>query len=352
MTSRVRSFRLCMALLLAACIALLAPAASAGPRARPKLPDDFTVVSDDGVRVALPKSVEFRAPEIKNETTALRRRLNAAWGVPVLGNVDALIVRSHEQMREQSPEGLVPPDYASGVAYLGENVLLVSLVEPRTFEATKVNEVYRHELVHIALKDAIGENRVPRWFHEGVAIFEARENESERRDALRTGVVTRRFSSLYELDKHFGEESSDVNLAYAEAADFVRYLRRDEDQQRFVLLLERLRGGQNFYGALADAYGKPVPELEYQWREDLKTRFPLWSALLSSSLLWVGTVVLLAIGLVLRRRRNKKILKKWELEEEQMALASEAESPAEFAAPLRASGQMKIEHEGSYHTLH
>ena len=67
----------------------------------------------------------------------------------------------------------------------------------------------------------------------------------------------------------------DPLVAYAEAADFVRFLDRNADSARFVSLIGRVRGGQKFDQAARDAYDADLRTLEYQWKDGLSQRFTL-----------------------------------------------------------------------------
>ena len=97
---------------------------------------------------------------------------------------------------------------------------------------------------------------------------------------------------LSELDRGFPSGGYQVNEAYAESADFVRFLMRDADRARFGSLLERVRAGVPFDRTLEDAYGADVRKLEYEWREELGRRFGVLPMLTGGGLLWVVVMAL------------------------------------------------------------
>ena len=59
-------------------------------------------------------------------------------------------------MARLAPPESPPPKYAVGVAYPALKLVLVSLVDPKSFEGTDLVEVLKHELAHVALEDAAG----------------------------------------------------------------------------------------------------------------------------------------------------------------------------------------------------
>jgi hypothetical protein len=267
-------------------------------------------------------------------------------------------------MASLAPADLPPPAYATGVAYPALDLVVLSLQSPGTYEAPELEEVFRHELLHIALEDAVAGHHVPRWFNEGLAVYESGEGQYARTRVLWDATLSRTVLPLAEIDRNFPSSRYEVNIAYAESADFVRFLLRSSDRARFAALVSRVRGGQAFERALADAYGTDLRKLEYEWREELDKRFSMLPVLTGGSLIWVLLVGLMVIGYWRRRRQAKAKLLQWEREEaladalaraaasEQVALAST--EPAEMPAPegRRVPSVPIVEHDGTWHTLH
>jgi hypothetical protein len=281
----------------------------------------------------------------------------------VLEHVEVRVAPTFEEMASLAPEGLPPPGYASGVAYRGLGLVLLTLRPPDPGgEAEDLGEVFRHELVHVALDEAVLGRSVPRWFHEGLAIHVSGEDRFKRLHTLWNAVISGTLVPLSELDKRFGADRDrfEVNAAYAEAADFVRFLLRDGDRLRFSALVERVRGGQPFDRALADAYGTDLRKLEYQWSEGLSKRYTVLPVLTGGGLLWVGVIGLLLFGYVRRRRRDKATLARWEREEaaELAALEAMGGDPEQALleqageAALAKAGVPLVEHQGRWYTLH
>jgi hypothetical protein len=232
----------------------------------------------------------------------------------------------------------------------------------------------RHELTHLALADAVGGHHVPRWFDEGLAVHESGELPVARFWALWDATVSKRLLPLADLDRSFPADRYEVNVAYAESADFVRFLMRDADRARYGSLVQRVRAGVPFGRALEDAYGTDVAKLEYEWREERSRRFGLAPVLTGSGLLWVAVAGLMVAAWTKRRRRARAILAQWAREEtEQQARAQAAleasreptnaqrgQPGQEGSVPDVPSGRRSslppslplVEHDGRWYTLH
>jgi hypothetical protein len=328
----------------------------------PRLPDDFVRLDQGWLVLELPASVRDRAETLARDAEDFRARLAADLGQPVLDHALVRIARSPEQMAELAPEGAGVPSYAAGVAYPSVHLALLALQAPGTWEAPDLVELLRHELTHLALADAVAGQHVPRWFDEGLAIFESGEGRWSRFRVLWDATLSGRLLPLADLDRSFPEDRYEVSVAYAESADFVQYLMRDADRARYGSLIQRVRNGGAFTRALEDAYGTDVPRLEYEWREERARHFGVTPLLTGSGLLWVAVVGLAAVAWLKRRRRARAKLEQWAREEAQAdaaLVAARAEPSALPEPPLDdsmpppvGSGVPVVEHEGRWYTLH
>lgn len=321
--------------------------------------------------VRFPQGTRTRMTPLLEAAEAFREKLRTHMGTNVLADgpspVNMHIARNFEDMAKLAPEGLPPPAYAQGVAYAPLRLVLVTLIAPSSFEGVDVLETGLHELAHVAVHDATGGNHVPRWFNEGLAIHESGEKPWERRKVLWEAAATHDLLPLADLDRVFPESQAEVSVAYAEAADFVRFLLREEDRARTASLFERVRAGQSLDSALNDAYGADVRRLEYQWRKNLESSTSTGALVSIGSLAWVVGAAALVAAYVRRRRKNKVVLARWAKEEAMADARREAElvalrlareeaerALAEAEAPKAVPNWElpRVHHDGGWHTLH
>jgi hypothetical protein len=274
-------------------------------------------------------------------------------------------------MTTLAPQNAPYPKYASGVAYPDLSLVLITLDPRNPNERHDVVETFKHELAHVALHDAVKGHPVPRWFNEGFAVFVSGEGSIPRLQTLWTATLAGTILPFERLERSFPDDPLLASIAYAQAADIVRYLVRTQEQYRFDGLVERMARGMSFDEALVNAYGIDRVTLESEWREDIAKRYTFWPVITGSTLLWVGIVGLFFWAYRRRRVRNRKTLERWKREEAAedaliLAAAARAERRVHIvvASPsstitstptprLNPEAEIpKVEHGGSLHTLH
>lgn len=312
----------------------------------------MTTVRHGWLDLSYPTSVEARATPLVADADAFKLKLGEWLGQSVLEHVEVRLVRSQEDMVALGPVGLPPPHYAVGVAYSALHFIVISLREPTTAAATDLGETLRHELAHVALFDATEGRHVPLWFNEGFAIHASGEASFKRWKTLWDATLSKSILPLSELDRSFPDDNMRVGIAYAESADFVRYLLRDADCARFGSLVERVRKGTPFDRALSDAYGDSTRILEYQWHEDLDKRMSYWPMLTGSSMLWTLIVGVLFVAYLRRRKKNKETVARWAREEADEARRVAIAEAADDTSMVVRQSVPAVEHDGEWHTLH
>ena len=133
----------------------------------------------------------------------------------------------------------------------------------------------RHELMHLIF-DHLTEKAfaiLPTWLNEGLAMYAGSENLSERHiKVISTAIENGEFLSLRELSSFSGKPDM-VELNYAEAHSFIRFLIKEYGQDT---MLEFLRFINENFGvelgeAVEEVYGKPQDFLEKEWIDSLTT---------------------------------------------------------------------------------
>jgi Peptidase MA superfamily len=322
----------------------------------PPVPATYQQKDLGWIKFAYVPSAHERVAPLIRDAEEIKARLTDELGQPVLTNVEVRIARTPEEMATLAPLEAPPPPYGSGVAYLQLHLVLLSLQAPQSNEGVDLDEVFRHELAHVALEDAVAGHHVPRWFNEGLAIYESQENPWLRMKTLGDAALSGTVMPLADIDKSFPDGGYEVSIAYAESADFVRFMMRKADHDRFARMIERVRGGQVFDRAVADAYSSDLKKMEFQWKEELSKRFTYLPALTGGSLLWVLVIGALVYGYVKKRRRAKATLARWEKEEaaalDAIQAAKEQDARPSFEQMVAKADLPRVEHEGGWHTLH
>ena len=339
------------------------PAIGPGEAVIPSVPSTWQTRDLGWLKMTYPPEATERVASLLRDADAVKAQLSGVFGQELLGHVEVRITPTVAEMKELAPVGAPPPPYASGVAYPRLHLVLISMFAPRGADATPLDDVFRHELAHVALEDATLGQHVPVWFNEGLAVQLAGENSFDRQDVLFHATIYGNLIPLTDLDRSFPRDSSAVNVAYAESADFLRFLRVRTDQQRFAAMIKRVRDGQTFERAIADSYSADLRKLEFQWRSEVERRYSVIPILTGGGIIWVAVIAAMGWGYVKKRRRAKAVLAKWAAEEaiedalyarrmREEAEAAEAERDLVRVSLRSPRAPTKFEHEGDWHTLH
>ncbi|MCL2777172.1 MAG: peptidase MA family metallohydrolase [Polyangiaceae bacterium] len=323
----------------------------------PPLPAEYVTKDFGWLRFSFPPRAAERVAPLFRDANAVRAELAEVLGQPPLDHVEIRLAETASDMARLAPQEASPPDYADGVAYPRARLIVLSMLAPRGGEAVDLDRVFRHELAHLALEDAVAGQHVPLWFNEGLAMALSGESRFDRLKVLWNATVSGTLLPLSELDRSFPSDHFEVNIAYAESADFVGFLMRKSDKLRFAAMVRRVREGTAFDRALADAYGDDLRKLEFQWRSDLERRYTLLPTLAGGGIVWVAAIGGLSLAYAKKRRREKAILARWEREEAVEDAVRAAEAAADSLPQPRAHvaishGSSKVEHDGCFHTLH
>jgi hypothetical protein len=349
-----------------------APQVGAGVLRMPPVPPGFNVYDAGWVRFVYHPSSRDRVQALIAQAAAVREDLSERLGFPVLSEVRVDIARTPGEMTTFAPPGAPYPEYAAGVAYSELGLVLLSLapVHPGS-EPQDLAEVFRHELCHVALHDALNGRSVPRWFNEGFAVFASGETSFARMKTLSMATIGGSLIPLHEIDRSFPNDETQALVAYAEAVDVVRFLVRREDVHRFHSLITALREGKGFEPAVLGAYGVELQALEFEWREDVSRRYTFWLFLLSGSFVWVIALGIFVWAWRRRKRRDQLVLQRWAREEAvedvlrarlserneaarvHIVLSRGSEVPEAQLAPNMSEVEIPVvEHDGAWHTLH
>ncbi len=337
----------------------------------PSVPKGFSTFDEGWIKFSYHPSSRDRVEPIIAQAEAMRRELRARLGQDVLANVRVDIARTPGEMEGFAPEGAPYPSYASGVAYPELGLVLLTLTPRYPGADHDVAEIFKHELAHVALHDAVLGKAVPRWFNEGFAVLASGETSFKRLYTLWTATLADNILPLREVERTFPSDEMHAQVAYAQAVDLVRFMIRDQEEHRFHALVAELRDGNPLDISVRDSYGVDLNTLEHEWREDIAKRYTFWPILFSGSAVWACILGLAVWGWKRRRRKAKITLDRWAKEEAiedavrlrrarqdnqpriHIVLSRNA-LPANTPIPTGAEAPEvpKVQHDGQWHTLH
>jgi hypothetical protein len=321
-----------------------APSMSAGPdpvaaTAEVAMPADW--VSEFGRYVvvhAAPEDARVARRLATHADTAVPR-LADALGLPAGQRIRVVVAPDDRTFATMQPG--TPPTWADGTAWPLQGLVFLHAPDARRGDATALETVFDHELVHVMLGRAFAPRRVPHWLQEGSAQLLANEIRPDQTDRL--GALGGA-DALLRLDDITGSWPADpvrAQLAYAQSAHLVAFLRNTYGQDAFHELVRRLARGQDVDASLRAATGLTAHQIDTAWRTRLASS-PLWmkQVFTDTTLLGLGGFMLVA-GFFAHRKRRREQLARWEREEAVQdaiyaSLAGEGWGPSRPVLPPRA----------------
>lgn len=262
-------------------------------------------------RIVYTERAEGSARVLARELEPMRDEVAALLGRDWPGVTEVRVGFDHDEYEALSLPGGPPPEWAIALAYPRQNIVLF---EAHSLTRPEGTQTLKHELVHVAL-GAFSDDW-PRWFQEGLAmeLTGERKWQLEQVATLTRAVTQHLVYDFDELSDGFPQSADAVDIAYAQSAAFVEFLRARHGSQAFNRLLERMAQGDHFERAFGVAFSMPLSMEEDAFKRELPKRYPWWPLLLSGgTIVWALLSVLLTVGWV-RRRREVKILRARQLE--------------------------------------
>ena len=105
-------------------------------------------------------------------------------------------------------------------------------------------------------------------------------------------------------------------MAYGESAAAVEALEYYYGVNILVSILNKMRSGFDFQQALESASDEKLLDFQIKFEIYLENNFNWVFLLRASKYLFVILPVILILGFIYHRRRGKKIVQKWEIEEQ------------------------------------
>jgi hypothetical protein len=219
------------------------------------------------------------------------------------------------------------------------HVLLNECLDVRGLQPVLAHEI-THELLH-QLAEPWGD-RLPRWFHEGVAQVLAGDTYLDAsEESLVWRVSVDNLLPFSELEKGFPREPVLLRLAYAQSFSYVKWLEGQLGRDGLLALAKKIDDETSLLRALVIATGRNTSQLEDGWHDYLINLSGAgYRALLKNcfSLLMIFSLPLLALALRRRMRVEAVVRERLEREEAAELAAHEPEPDLDDAADDAADG--------------
>ena len=169
--------------------------------------------------IQLHEVADDRRPALERLTRDAARAAEQDLQMPLAGTLHVDYVGSPESFRRvldsHGAQGW-PENWISGLALLDQDRIIVQV---NGAGALHTADTVRHELAHIAMHAVSGGAWLPRWYHEGVAMYLAGETSLERLREQAGAEAYGELASLADLNRGFGNDNQQAaGRAYAVSA--------------------------------------------------------------------------------------------------------------------------------------
>lgn len=242
-------------------------------------------------------------------------RIAEQLDLPTGRRMRVYVTHTQDQFQQLQPGD--PSDWVDATAYPHRALVFLRAPRLRPGTAKPLEQVTDHEITHVLVEQSFHGAPVPRWLHEGLAQLVANEYSQQTTEAISKGMLGDGPMTLGELVEGFPRDPLRAQLAYAQSADLVAFIRNEYGQQSLQVLLREMAGGTPVRAAFREATGQSLDQVDSAWRARLQ-RSQLWFPALVSDSLWFAIGGFVLVGGWLRVRRRNRERRAWMEREEEL----------------------------------
>ena len=193
-------------------------------------------------------------------------RIQASLEAPPANSTDIYIYPSQSDLA--SAMQLAGFDWVGGVTYPELGVVLVA-VPPNDEGLLSMQQDIPHELTHRVLYDTLGAQGyagLPTWLDEGLATDFEERPDSTRAVVLQQANQTGALIPIAELCVPFPDDPEHAQLAYAESASLITFLRQTYGWSSLRELVSAYADGKACNTGVRDILGQDLGQLDHSWR--------------------------------------------------------------------------------------
>jgi hypothetical protein len=230
-----------------------------------------------------------------------------------------------DDFREKSKGPI--PEWGIAVAKLNPDRAILKSPGIANISFTRMKEVIIHELNHIYMFRIPNYYTMPSWFKEGMAMRSSNEFSLLHKIEISNSYWKKQTLPLQRLRNFSTFSKGRVKLVYGESAAAVEALEYYYGEDILISILNKMRLGSDFQQALESASGEELLDFQIKFELYLENNFNWVFLLRASKYIFVILPIILILGFIYHRRRGKKIVKQWEIEEQLEDLERNEELP-------------------------
>jgi hypothetical protein len=228
-------------------------------------------------------------------------------------NVSIILPASNHDYHENTKRFV--PDWSGAVTFVKKRTIILKPGE--YFDSKEYRETMLHELAHIYIADKMVDQLIPVWLNEGIAMYLSGKTISWGESIiLGNSILAGNIVALDKIDSLLSFGYLKAKVAYLEALLAVQYLIENYGEETVRNIITSLQHENSLDTVFIKNIGLDIVDFEYEWYAYLKKRYR-WMVLLQfKNIMWFSLVLLVIVGFLIIKLRNRRIIKEWEQDDD------------------------------------
>lgn len=264
---------------------------------------NFTISYHSSDRRVVDEILKFAEQELT--------RISENIGVSLETKIRIYILSSDEEVKKIH----LLPDWGVGGAIPLEKVIIIK--SPRIVKyPVNLRTLVAHEIAHIVLGNKCKNVRIPKWFDEGIAMYESKEWRLDDSIRLAWANFTNSILPLPGIERKFPKDSKNAELAYTESFSTISFIVSEFGKEAIKYIIQDM--GQSSSSVQSqvetdfDQTLKNVLELSYtefcdEWMKWVQQKYTAFNVLLNVFFPGVLLLIVFFIAVLLKMRQRKKV---------------------------------------------
>ncbi len=208
------------------------------------------------------------------------------------------------------------PEWGIAVAKRNPDRIIIQAPHVSGISFSRLLEVVIHELNHVFLNRIKFSHTFPSWYKEGLAMRQADEFSFKHRLEISKAKWNNRLHYFNDLESFNRVKKSNSTLAYAQSAAMVYALEYYYGNDIHDKIIATMQQGSPFWKTVESITSHDKTDIQINMEIFIEENYNWMFLANASKLIFIFLPIILVGGFLYKRQRNKKILKRWEIEEE------------------------------------
>jgi len=207
------------------------------------------------------------------------------------------------------------PEWSIAITKKNPNRIIMKAPKTARISFNRFIQVLIHELNHVYLNNVLTAYSFPSWFKEGMAMSESGEFSISDRVLISSSKWKGTLLSINELVNFRNIKKHSIKLAYAESYAMYTALKFYYGNNVYKNIINRMNENYTFWESLSYVTKDSEENIKNNIEDFVNEKYS-WMFLLNAyNLIFIFLPLILISGYFYKTHKNKKLLRKWEIEE-------------------------------------